>query len=797
MPLAVSLALAYIAGCLAAPYIPLLLGRSLALAATSILLALSAYFWSRRRRGATLIIWLLFFLVGVVAMNQAYREAISPLVHYRGEAVRLAGVVSEDPSVKGDRVTYLLQVGEAEFAGKRWRGGKVLVRVTSPTRVYAYGDVLEVEGRIAYPSPPGQPGESDYRRYLWQQKILALVRARPEGISKVGEAGRNPLMSLALKSKERLRRTLTTIFSPRESALLQGMLLGSRDRLDPALEEALAETGLIYLLCVSGLQVGFVLSACLLLARYLRWSRGVTMTLGFVLLLFYDFVVGFNPPMVRASIMAVLLLLAHYLGRHRDWRVALAVAAMVVLLANPLALYNTGFQLSFAATWGILFLGPGINQWWKTKWATTRFSGVGAYGWWLAVPLGAELGVLPLIAWHFGLVSMVSLVANIVTMPLLPVIFLGGALAGGLGSVFLPLGQALAWVVSPLIHCLLFLVQELDKLPWVALYRPPPPLFLVFSWYPALWLIAKGRRWRWVGAVLLSLLWLLLVTGGGGNKESAWLRLDFLDVGRGDSVLVRTPGGRTMLVNAGGWAGELGGNKEGAGLKVVRYLRHQGIRELDVLVITHPGEEHCAGAWAVLRRFPVRLVAVPYLPDAGDVDALLQLRGKDIALGDYARLLAFAHSRGARISYIRGGDRLRLDPAVDICCLEVADLPSTRGVALQLTCGECRFLLLTGAGTGPAAWGSLLATSGTEVCFLPVPKSSVSLEWLQQGKAPHHLVFSASEELSSSLLSSLKPLELQGTKIWCTGKDGVVTLVTDGDSVSGKSWRAERGGKDR
>ncbi|ACX52579.1 DNA internalization-related competence protein ComEC/Rec2 [Ammonifex degensii KC4] len=784
MPLAVYLALAYVAGCLAAPYFPLILARPLSLAAMSILLALAAYFWARRRQGSLLIVLALFFLLGLVAMRLAFLEAVSPLKLYTGEAVRLVGVVAEEPEVRGNRVSYLLRVREAEVKGKIFRGGKVLVTVTSPPRVFSYGDLLSVEGMLSYPSPPGNPGEFDYRSYIFQQKIIALVKAQPGSVTKIGEAPANPLVFLSLKIKERLVKALDSAFTPKESALLKGMIFGERTRIDPLLYEAFMETGLVHILSVSGLHVGFVLGGVLLLSRRLNWSKGVTLLLSFTLLFLYDLMVGLDPPIVRATIMGVLFLLAQYLGRERDWRVALAVAALTVLLANPLALYNVGFQLSFAATWGIFFVGPEVNRWWQDSWGKTKLTALIPYGWFLAVPLGAELGVLPLVAWHYGLVSPVSLLANLLTAPLITVIFAGGFLVALLGALLPFLGQALAFLVSPFIHLFLFLVHLCQQLPYAAVYLSTVPLLAVIFWYPAVWLAVRGGKWRRVGIAGLLALWFLLVLGGGGGKGAPLLRLDFIDVGHGDSIFVRTPAGKSLLVDAGGWPEELRGEKEGAGLRVVRYLWREGVKELDVLVLTHPDEDHCGGAWAVLRRFPVKLVVIPPIPEEGD----------------YARLLQFARAKGAKINYAQGGDSLRLDPAVGIKFLSpfppYSSDPKTfndKGLVMRITYGERSFLLT--ADIEEEGQRSLLRYGSelqSDVLKVPHHGSARVAEEFYQAVKPTYAVISVGERSSLPAPSTLELLQRLGVKVLRTDRDGAVTFFTDGKNLYWKSWREEQ-----
>ncbi|MEW6448319.1 MAG: DNA internalization-related competence protein ComEC/Rec2 [Bacillota bacterium] len=790
----------YVGGCFAARYFPLPGNAAFLAAFFTLLVAVIGYFYARRRN--YLIIYTLFFFLGIIAARFAIAEAASPLADLADHHVTLKGTVVAEPDVRARDARYVLRVAEARVGQRVFKGGKVLLVVRKPERVFGYGDLLRVKGMLVKPAPPGNPGEFDYGAYLARRGIGVQVYARPEGVMRLGHGVPNPLVVPALWLKARLFAVLDALFSPGQSTLIKGIAFGTRTAIDPAVNEAFVETGVVHILSVSGLHVGLVLGFVLGIARVLRLRSGVTLLTAVFVLLFYDLMVGADPPVVRATVMAVLLLLARHLGRERDWPTALAAAALVVLLANPLAVGDPGFQLSFAATWGILFLGPAMVAGLERLGSRWRIPGRTALAWGVAVPLGAQLGTLPLVALHYNLVSPVALLANIAAVPLTGFILLLGILAAVLGLCWLPLGEVLAAPAGLTLDVFLYLIRFFQHLPGAVVYVPAFPWAVVVLWFGLLYLVTskltgkpsvspasiRSGFWQWLlrAAVfaLVVLAWVGLFRWLGGGERV--LRVDFIDVGQGDSALVRTPGGGTLLVDAGGWPGELTGEGvEGAGMRVVRYLRREGVKRLDVLILTHPHEDHCGGARAVVERIPVRLVVVPPLEPGIEPS--------------YDRLLSFFGERGVPVSTAKAGDSIRLDPAVKIAVLGPfppldRDPAAFNDESLVLRISFQEKSVLFAGDVEEEGQRRLLrygAALRSDVLKVPHHGSARFLPAFFKAVHPEVAVISvgARNRFGQPAPTAIQELERLGAKVYRTDRDGAMLLNTDGTKIEVKTRR--------
>jgi competence protein ComEC len=649
------------------------------------------------------------------------------------------------------------------------------------------------------PRPPGNPGEFDYRAYLERQGISHLITVRGAGaVAKTGLDRGNPFVYWALTLKERLQAGLAESLEPAQAALVQGITMGVRGGIDPTTRETFTVTGVVHILSVSGLHVGFLLGLTLLLTRLARLKPTWTVMLVVGILAFYAVMVGFKPSVIRAAVMAVLLLVAHQLGRLRDWPTALGLAALVILLGNPLALFDPGFQLSFAATWGIFYLGPllvrgldGLAGRAGLRWKT-------AYSWFIAVPLAAQLGTLPLVAYYYNLVSLVSLPANLVVVPLVGLIF-GLGLATAVLGAFVP---AAAWLAGPatgaLVDVFLALVRFFAGLPGAFFYVATPSPLLVGAWYlvcygvgvfagPESWrerlsgfttgLDGPGRRvvGFMAGGLFLVVAFLAWPAGAPGPQM---LEVHFVDVGQGDCTLIRTKAGSTIMIDAGGWRGELAG-EPGAGERVVvPYLRGLGIEQIDLLVLTHPHEDHVGGARALAARLEVKRVVVA--PPGG----------REKPPPGYADLLAEFEATGVPADGVWAGDRIQVDGEVTLRVLGPSFplLAGTRSdlnnnsVVLRLDYGARSFLFA--GDVAQEAQARLVLRENLQVDVLKVPHhgSAAFVPDFFRAVRPKVAVISAghNNRFGHPHPDTLAILREVGAKIYRTDLDGAVIIRTDG-----------------
>lgn len=531
----------------------------------------------------------------------------SSLTDWQGERVTVVGRVVQEPDVRPDKVYYVLDLERITASGKTTAtGGLLRLTVHKPEQIFCYGEVIEARGLLQRAEQPGNPGQFDYRRYLARRGIhVTMSLWQPDDVRSLGLAD-GGVLGWALKAKKHFNGVLVNTLSPTHSALMQGMLFGSYGMIAKEITSAFQITSLVHILSVSGFHVSLVLGALLLVLNLFKVPRRVQAPLCTVMIFFYAAMTGMGPAVLRASIMGLMVLWARHVGRERDWPTAMALAGAVVLFIWPYGLWEPGFQLSFAVTWGILYFVPRIVQ-----------NTAGGHPWLLAalaVPVVAEITALPLVAYHFNMVSLVGVVANVLTGPIITAAMLLSGLSVPLGLLYLPLAALINISTGMLLDVMLWIVNILANLPRSVVYVASPPKAAVMLFYVLLLLaplLAEKRPFnkRTLAKAILVLVGLLaLILLPPSNEQH--LTVHFIDVGQGDAVLLQTPAGKNMLIDAGGWRGELEtGQGAGSGV-VLPYLKRQAINRLDVLMLSHPHEDHVGGVKAVMQHLPVGLAVV-------------------------------------------------------------------------------------------------------------------------------------------------------------------------------------------
>ncbi len=734
----------------------------------------------RRREGAAIL--LLFVFLGWLWAGVGEQDAGRGPEQYAGHYVTLEGIVQSEPRYGsgGEDAVYVL-AARAVYLGERRveTTGLVQVKVKDAGPVHSYGELLRADGLIYRPREPGNFGAFNYRDYLERRGIRCQMTVTgPEYLRSV--AGERPLtpVGLALACKHALQRVADATLDQRQAAVLGGMLFGARDRLDRAVEDIFAETGVAHVLCVSGLHVGFVLAGMFLLAGALGVPRRAYLLVVAPVVIFYALMTGLGPAVVRAGIMALLVLTAALLGRERDWPTALALAAGVLLLFNPSSIYEVGFQLSFAATWGILYLGPLLGQVFRVRFALPG---------WLALPLqitlAAQLATMPLLVYHFNLVSFIAPLANLLLVPLVGVIMLTGFIGCVAGLIFLPAGELFNAGTGALIDFFLALAGLLNRIPGGAAYAATPPWPAVPLWFAGLVLTAEIARGRYkppdfcrgkigpAAAGFLLMLVLIWPWGGTGGR----MQVHFLDVGQGDSILVRFPGGGTMLVDTGGRPGEPDEVRATGDAVVVPYLRSLGINRLNALVVTHPDADHAGGVPAVLEKLKVDAMVITGAPG-------------------YDEYIAQAESLRVPVYRAGAGQALQLDERVDVLVLAPGRGDAAAGLSsndaslvLRLDYRASSFLL-----TGDIEQHAqrLLLAGGadlqSDVFKVPHHGSRFFEPRFFSAVAPDLAVIQVGEHnwFGHPAAEVVEALTSAGARVLRTDRDGAVLVGTDGENIS-------------
>lgn len=423
---------------------------------------------------------MIFFLSGLYFTNQKLVNIknLKETTVFEGEAL-----VVKEPVMK-EKYQQLI-ILPLETTTDLSQGTRILLNVSFYPQ-YQYGDRLKINCRLKIPQ---NIENFDYRMYLAKDGIYYICQS-PQ-IEKVGEGEGNKIYSFILAVKNKVKSNIQKIIPSPESGLLLGLLIGGSDLLPKDVQASFSRTGMSHIVAVSGYNVTIVAEYLMFLGIAIGlWRRqAFWFAVGGIVL--FVFVTGFPASAVRAGVMGTLLLWAMKNGRLANAQNAIIFSAVIMLLFNPLLLrWDVGFQLSFLATLGIVYLYPALENRFINPLVETSNSGVSIF---IIKPileilflsLAAQVFVLPIIFYNFKMLSLISPLANILVLPIIPFTMLMGFFMIIISFIFFPLVLVFSWLTYLPLKYETLIINYLSSLKY-AVVEISLPWWGVAGWYAIL-----------------------------------------------------------------------------------------------------------------------------------------------------------------------------------------------------------------------------------------------------------------------------------------------------------------------
>jgi len=538
------------------------------------------------------------FCIGVLSFyNFTYVPPghIVNLIQNKEPKLNLKGTVASDPAY------YETHWGQrrAGFVFKTAQGSCKVI-LYKADKNYSYGDNLILYGTLKSPKRPSNPGEFDYSKYLMQQQIYAVVEVASDAdITFLNKEPQKFSLSCFLKSKayflrQRINNHIHKYLPKDEAELFSAMTLGLRSQIPQESKDLFVQTGTAHILAISGLNLAIVAYILFFALGILRIPYNTKAFLVIVIICFYAILCGASPSVVRAAIMISFFLTARILNKSTDIYNILSLAGVIMLLVNPMQLFDAGFVLSFACIFALSCFTPKIENAIKInkkKRPAVYFVRI------LSASIAVYIITWPIVAYYFNIISPVTMLANLFVVPLAGLLICVGGVFILTG--LLPIGFAASalggatWLTAFLLEKL---ISYLAKIPYAYFYVPDISIWSVAAYYTLLFLAINRKKFKISGAVIciIALLFVNFYIWAPILKKEE-LKITFLDVAHGDAVFIQFPGGETALVDTG--------PKNNS---VLQYIWHEGKTRIDAMVITHPHSDHFGGAVDIINKCSVR-----------------------------------------------------------------------------------------------------------------------------------------------------------------------------------------------
>ena len=501
-----------------------------------------------------------------------------------------------------------------------------------------YGDKIFITGEFQEPQGMRNEGGFNYKEYLKSLNIYGSVKAK--NIKVIEQNKGNIFMNFTYKISDEIKENIEEFMGEKYSGLLLGLLLGDSSKIDENIEENFKITSLTHILAVSGAQVSYIIAA---MYSLLKRKIGIQKTRVVIIasLIFYTALTGFSPSIVRAGIMGIILMISGLVFRKNDIINSIAISLFFMLVYNPFLLENVGLQLSYLGTIGIIGFNKTIililkniqirNRKWKYKINRKLILLISKIKEILAVTMSASLAVVPVMIYHFNLFGTYFLITNLLASIIIGPITLLGTLLVIISFISINIAKILSYILKFLIDILLF-ISSFSKLPISKIYIPTPTITFIIIIYLSLIIslfIYKVFHERNPNTTILRVRNLLALVKYKFKQNRNYiikriviiniviflciifiprdLKINFVDVGQGDSTFIITPKNKTILIDGGGsntGSFDVGENT------LLPYILDKGYNKIDLMIISHFDSDHVGGLLTILEEIKVEKVLI-------------------------------------------------------------------------------------------------------------------------------------------------------------------------------------------
>ena len=484
---------------------------------------------------------------------------------------------------------------------------KTLVTINDETkdlREIKIGDTIELEGKLKLPNIAQNPSQFDYARYLQLKKTFSLLYVNENW--KIQNRADDFLGKLIRKLNDTRNNIIEIHGQNIKSPMLEvlgGIIFGD-DAVNPddSIRENFINSGILHILSASGMNVTLILGIWFFLTKSLRFNYKFSIISGIFLILFYTCMTGFGAPIIRATVMLTLILIGKLIDKATSTISLLFIVAFLMLLTNPLTIFDIGFQLSFITTFALIITAPLLAFSFKYKFINITLGAC-------LIPFIAQLYAAPLQMYYFNTFSVYAVLANIAIVPVLSIVSFIGFISSIIAMIPAVAKQICYFadlILNPILIYIVKVAELFSTLPHSIIYVKKPSLIQIILYFTIIVSITcllkfkiKSKKIIISITTLLILFALTFITIPNRNTE-----VIFFSLGNADSILLKSPNNEYFLIDTGR-SGYLKGASQAKNI-IIKYLRDKGIKDINSLILTHFDSDHAGGTIDILKNINVQ-----------------------------------------------------------------------------------------------------------------------------------------------------------------------------------------------
>lgn len=553
-------------------------------------------------RAYSLVLLFLFFFIGMLMTEKSLDKN---LIGFTDKSITLEGTIENRSIINEEKSIYIVKVINlySDKSVYEIKDEKVLINYYNKGTL-AIGDKIRAKGVLLLPRENTNPRLFNYRLYLQTKDIHAILNTDSNSLITISKGELNRGDILRRNFHTRIIDILDNVLSEKNSSLMKSVLLGDKSFLDDDTQSRLRDLGISHILAVSGLHIGIIYLFVSGILRLLGLHKKISVCFALILVWTYGFLIYFPTSVLRTLIMFSLLSLSTLIYRRSDSINTLSFAAIVLLFFRPLWIFDIGFQLSFISTASILIFTPRIKD--LLSIYNKRIAKL------LSPLIAVQIGIFPILAHHFNTYALLSIFSNLILIPIFSISLILCFILIPIHLISIEITVALGSLLNLTLNLQDFIINILDKVPFMNLLLPSSGVISILSYYLLFLVSLRIINIRLfpskINKIVFNYLIFVLLISMAFIIVSNETVLEFIDVGQGDSCLVRTKN-EVFLIDTGG---SVFGDFDVGEMILVPYLIKKGINKIDAVFITHFHEDHSKGMIPLMKNIKIDNIFIGY-----------------------------------------------------------------------------------------------------------------------------------------------------------------------------------------
>ena len=561
---------------------------------------------------------------------------------YDSKNIKILGTIISDIKEKEYKDSFIIKS----------KGDYLLINIKKDKnkKEIEYGDEIEIKGEYEEPSKARNYKGFDYKNYLKTNKIYGTINVTSyNNVKIISQKNLNIIDMFINQIRTKIKNNIKEILPENTASLAMGILIGYDDQIDEQIILSFKNSNLSHMLAISGAHINYVILTVSLIFPKKKIGKNSQKVITIIVMIFFMKLTQMTPSVIRAGISCIIYMMASLLYKKADIANTIAISTLFTLINNPFSLFNIGMQLSYAGSIGIIVFFNLIDIQIKNKFLKYIKDSI-------LISISANIFIMPIMAYQFNTISITFILSNLLAGPILGLSIIIEIIISILSFISIKIVKIPAIILNFLLLSIIKISKFFSDISISKITIVTPSLITIVIYYIMSVTIAKNKLKINKNTKIIFICITILIISIKIPLKNKSLKLNFIDVGQGDSTLITTIENKIILIDGGG---SLLANSFDVGSKtLLPYLLDRKVRKIDYIMVSHFDADHCQGLETVIDNIKVKNIIVCKQP---------------MITEEYLKIIKKCKQKKINIIVVKRGDKINIDKATMLNILHPTD----------------------------------------------------------------------------------------------------------------------------